>query len=73
MRNVFPDCPLPQEKVNYLLVNKIDPQQICSGVIKNPRSAVQLLFPPYTPENEDLANRKCGTRFATKATYIGFF
>jgi len=54
------------EKVNYLLVNKIDPHQICSGVIKNPRSAVQLLFPPYTPEAEDQSTKKCGARLELK-------
>ncbi len=44
--------------------------QICSGVVKNSRSAVQLLFPPYTPENEDQVNKKCGTRLALVPTSL---
>jgi hypothetical protein len=56
------DCPHPREKINYFLVNRIDPNQICSGTSKN--SAIQLLFPPYKPnfDIDDFAFRKCGKR-----------
>ena len=56
------DCPHPRGKINYFLVNRLDPNQICSGTSKN--SAIQLLFPPYKPgfDIDDFAFRKCGKR-----------
>ena len=58
----FTDCPHPTEAINYFLVNRIDPNQICSGT--NKMSAIQLLFPPYKPifDIDDFAFRKCGKR-----------
>ena len=39
-----------------MLVNKINPHEVCSDVTRNSRSAIQLLFPPYQPKY-DLRNR----------------
>ena len=62
--SLITDCPHPRIKNNYLLLNKIDPYQICSGATKNSRAGIQLLFPPYKPDYDvnHWANRKCGQR-----------
>ena len=63
--SLFADCPHPRVKNNYLLLNKIDPYQICSGATKSSRSGrIQLPFPPYKPDYDvnHWANRKCGQR-----------
>lgn len=58
------DCPHPAGKINYLLVNKINPHEICSDVTKNTGSAIQLLFPPYQAGKRKKADifKKCGQR-----------
>ena len=62
------DCPHPRVKNNYLLLNKIDPYQICSGATKSRGAGMQLLFPPYKPDYDvnHWANRKCGKRYENR-------
>ena len=61
---LFPDCPHPTNKINYLLVNKINPHEICSDVTKNTGSAIQLLFPPYqASKSKSNIYKKCGQRW----------
>lgn len=65
--HIFTDCPHPTDKINYLLVNKINPHEVCSEVTKNTGSAIQLFFPPYRANVDGKANsdlyRKCGQRY----------
>ena len=72
--NVFSvDCPHPTNKINYLLVNKINPHEVCSDVTKNTGSAIQLLFPPYQAKlDESNLYRKCGQRWVRLLGHIGF-
>ena len=42
------DCPHPvTENINYLLVNKFNPNEVCTEMTRNSRSSISLLFPPY--------------------------
>ena len=42
------DCPHPvSENINYLLVNKFNPHEVCTEMTRNSRSSISLLFPPY--------------------------
>ena len=62
---IVTDCPHPTARINYLLVNKINPHEVCTDVTRNSRSAIQLLFPPYQPKY-DLRNRlhkQCDKRY----------